>query len=140
MNFDLFSIEESQDCQYDYLNVIFNATSSTASPQRYLCLHSSLKNAAKLLLCCLHACHPLIVSCKQIKKPKNHMIGVSVKPFFIIYHVNWVFFRGIFNAWVLRFGSGICLNSRDLNREISLVASEWQGPGAQTGVFKGKGG
>ena len=35
LQFDLFSIEESQDCQYDNLNVIFNASSSTAAPQRY---------------------------------------------------------------------------------------------------------
>lgn len=33
--FEVFAIEESDDCKYDYLNVVFEATSPNAKPERY---------------------------------------------------------------------------------------------------------
>jgi len=50
LQFDLFSIEESQDCKYDYLNVVFNASSSSAAPKRYTAPASGMLNFNTLVL------------------------------------------------------------------------------------------
>ncbi|CAK8689550.1 unnamed protein product [Clavelina lepadiformis] len=35
ISFESFSIEQSEDCKYDFINVVFNASSPTSKPQRY---------------------------------------------------------------------------------------------------------